>query len=172
MCVGTEASRDYQTCYDTSLWDFPLHTTLHRCQNCEIATHNCAIINSPPQFTRCSLLLLSPHVCCLFHTIYIHKQQQWIGQNCSIQTEIRAWRLRFCDIMQKYKKSVKDKRLSRTPCCLIVCRAEKIECIAINYSILSEMPSNTSLTLSLPSSKSIISQPFIEKCISDAMRFW
>ena len=28
------------------------------------------------------------------------------------------------------------------------------------------------LTLSLPSSKSIISQPFIEKCISDAMRFW
>ena len=50
--LETEASRDYQTCYETSLWDFPLHTTLHGCRNCEIATHSSAIINSPPQFPR------------------------------------------------------------------------------------------------------------------------
>ena len=28
------------------------------------------------------------------------------------------------------------------------------------------------LTLSLPSSKSMFSQPFMEKCMSDAMRIW
>ena len=50
--LETEAPRDYQTCYETSLWDFPLHTTLHGCRNCEIATHSSAIINSPPQFPR------------------------------------------------------------------------------------------------------------------------
>ena len=33
-------------------YETPLHTTLHGCRNCEIATHSSVIINSPPQFPR------------------------------------------------------------------------------------------------------------------------